>query len=361
MESECLTMRVEDLAGKRILIHALVNLGDVVLSTSAIALLKKVCPTANITMMVRDFAKEIVINNPSIDDYIIFDYKSKHNSYRNMWKMIKQIRGGNYDVCISFDRKLRPAILTFLAGIPQRVVPEMILDDKPSKVVRLYNQIVPMDKGGLHSQSQAENFQTVIRKWLNLEDIHAKPIIGVPTENNNKKANDLLERLHPQKKHIALCVKGSFPLKTWPKEYFVKLMSKLQGRYDADFFIIGTPGDREYANEVISDATVEVHNFCGNTSLMDLVELFRKTFLFVTVDTGSLHIAATTDVPIVAMYGCGPATRWPPLTENSRVVTTHEDCSPCHIPAEACPTNPRPKCQWNITPEMVMRACEELV
>lgn len=353
-------MKVEELAGKKILIHALVNLGDVVLSTSAAALLKKICPNVHITMMVRHFAKEIVFNNPVIDDYIIFDYKSKGKSYREMWKMVKQLRGGHYDVCISLDRKLRPALLTYLARIPERVVPERIFDNKPSYIVKLYTNVISMPPMFLH-QPQAENFQTVVRGWLDVNDIHAKPVIGIPMAKNEQNAEKLMAKLENGKKHIALCVKGSFPLKTWPKEHFVKLMDKLRAHYDADFFIIGTAGDREYGDEVIQEAYVPVQNFCGDTSLMDLVEVFKRSFLFVSVDTGSLHIASTTDVPIVAMYGCGPADRWPPLTTNSRVVASNEPCSPCHIPAELCPTNPRPKCQWNITPEMVMKACRELV
>ncbi len=353
-------MRIEDLKGKRILIHALVNLGDVVLATSTAALLKKLCPSVHITMMVRHYAREIVVNNPVIDDFIIFDYQSKKKSYRAMWQMIKTLRNGNFDVCISLDRKLRPALLTFLARIPQRVVPERIFDDKPSDVVRLYTDVIPMTSDFLQ-QPQAENFQTVVRGWLGLEDVHAKPVIGKPTECNYKKVDKLLSRLQSGKKHIALCVKGTFPLKTWPKEHFCDLMKKLQDRYNADFFIIGAPGDHDYADEVIKSSNLAVENFCGETSLMDLTVLFQQSFLFVTVDTGALHIASTTDVPIVAMYGCGPAKRWPPMTDNSRIVTTSEDCSPCHIPADACPTNPRPKCQWNITPDMVLKACEELV
>ena len=354
-------MKVEDLPGKRILIHALVNLGDVVLATSAAALLKKICPAVYITMMVRDFAEEIVANNPVLDDYIIFDYKAKKKSYHAMWNMIKQLRHNKYDACISLDRKLRPAILTFLAGIPERVVPERIFDDKPSHVINLYTHVIQMQHTLLH-QPQAENFQAVIRGWLNIQDVHAKPVIGVPVEMNRRNADKLISRLQADKKHIALCVKGSFPLKTWPKEYFVKLMDKLQQVYDVDFFIVGAPGDRDYADEVIRDTKAPVQNFCGKTSLMDLVEVFKSASLFVSVDTGAVHIAAAGGaVPIVTMYGCGPADRWPPLTDKSRVVTTNEKCSPCHIPANACPTNPKPKCQWNITPDMVMKACEELV
>ena len=350
----------ENLQTKRILIHALVNLGDVVLATSAAALLKKICPAVHITMMVRGFAEEIVSNNPVIDDYIIFEYKSKQKSYRAMWNIVKELRQRKFDVCISLDRKLRPALLALLAGIPERVVPERIFDDKSSNVVRLYNRVVPMPHSFLHCP-QAENFQEVIRGWLDIDDIHAKPIVGIPTGKNRENAEHLIGQLQNNKKHIALCVKGTFPLKTWPKEHFVELMDKLQQRYNADFFIIGSSSDQKYADEVIENAHVSVRNFCGMTSLMDLIELFNRAFLFVSVDTGSLHIASTTNVPIVAMYGCGPADRWPPMTNNSRIVTTHEECSPCHIPADACPTNPRPKCQWNITPDLVMKACEELV
>ena len=350
----------ENLSDKRILIHALVNLGDVVLATSAAALLKKICPAVHITMMVRGFAEEIVMNNPVIDDYIIFEYRSKQKSYSAMWNMVKDLRQRKFDVCISLDRKLRPALLALLAGIPERVVPERIFDDKPSNVVRLYNRVVPMPRSFLH-RPQAENFQEVIRGWLEIHDMHAKPVVGVTTDKNRENAELLIGKLQNNKKHIALCVKGTFPLKTWPKEYFVELMDKLQQRYEADFFIIGSAGDRKYADEVIEAAHVSVQNFCGETSLMDLVELFNRAFLFVSVDTGSLHIASTTNVPIVAMYGCGPADRWPPMTDKSRIVTTHEECSPCHIPADACPSNPRPKCQWNITPELVMKTCEDLV
>ena len=64
---------------KNILVNSLVNLGDVVLTTSAIALLKQAYPQAKITMLVRPVVREAVENNPVIDEVLIFDYKSKEN------------------------------------------------------------------------------------------------------------------------------------------------------------------------------------------------------------------------------------------------------------------------------------------
>ena len=95
---------------QNILVNALVNLGDVVLTTSAIALLRKAYPGARITMLVRPVVRQAVENNPVIDDVILFDYKAKENSFGKMWAMVQELRHRHFDLSISFDRKLRPAL-----------------------------------------------------------------------------------------------------------------------------------------------------------------------------------------------------------------------------------------------------------
>ncbi|MBR1419675.1 MAG: glycosyltransferase family 9 protein [Selenomonadaceae bacterium] len=344
---------------RKILVNALCNLGDVILSTSAVALIKKLDPSVKITMLVRPFAREVVENNPVVDDVISFGYKAKKKSWREMWQMVQKIKRENFDLCISLDRKLRPALLTWLARIPTRVVPERIFDDKSSRVTMFYTDVTPMNPN-FENIPQADNFQSVIREFFHT-NLKAKPVIGIPREDNIRKAEDLLNTLPKSKLKIALCVKGSFPLKDWPPEYFVRLIQMLDQKYDSSFFIIGAPGDRDYAEKIVQSSAIPIQNFCGKTSIMDLVPIFEQTDLFVTVDTGALHVAATTSVPIVAMYGCGPSTRWPPLTENSRIVCAHVDCSPCHVAADACPALPKPKCQWQMTPDMVFDACEQLL
>jgi ADP-heptose:LPS heptosyltransferase len=104
-----------------------------------------------------------------------------------------------------------------------------------------------------------------------------------------------------------------------------------------------------------------VQNFCGQTSLTDLAALFYQTDLLITVDTGATHIAATTGVPMVTMYGCTSPKRWHPCNENARVLTTDEPCCPCKIAPEECPSWPQPKCLWGVTPAMVLEQCEELL
>lgn len=344
---------------RNILIYALVNLGDVVLSTSAVALLRKAYPQARITMMVRPVVRQAVENNPVIDDVLIFDYKAKGKSFSRMLAMVKALRKRKFDLAVSFDRKLRPALLCFLAGIPVRVGPERVFDDKPSRVTWLYTHTIPIAHD-LENTLQAETYQEIIRGFTGIQE-HANPVFARIEEKNHSKAKELLKRLPFADKKIALCIKGTFELKTWPKEYFIRVIKELSSRYSAAFFVVGAPSDRDYADELIAETTVPVLNFCGKTDLVDLAAIFQHTDLFVTVDTGATHIAATTGVPMVTMYGCTSPKRWHPINSNARVLTMEEPCCPCKCAPEECPSAPKPKCLWGLDVEQVLEQCEALL
>lgn len=125
------------------------------------------------------------------------------------------------------------------------------------------------------------------------------------------------------------------------------------------FFIVGAPRDKEYAEEFVRERHVPIANFCGKTTLKDMVPIVKGSDLFITVDTGATHIAAATGIPMVVMYGC--TSRWHPISDNARVLTTNEACCPCHISADACPSNPEPKCLWGVAPDMVLEQCVALL
>ncbi|MBR2180132.1 MAG: glycosyltransferase family 9 protein [Selenomonadaceae bacterium] len=348
---------------KNILVNALVNLGDVVLVTGAIALIKKKYPTVKVTMLVKAVFADAVKNNPIVDDVIVFEYKAKENSLSKMKDMMEEIKSRNFDLSISFDRKLRPAILTYLAGIPIRVGPSKVFDNNNSKVTWLYTDVVNIDHN-LNKTLQAETYQIIVRKFFDIEG-YERPIFARIMPENEAKADELLGQLPDTELKIALCVRGTFPLKTWAKENFVEVVKELAQSNDVAFYIVGAPDDSDYAKEVIddvtSDSSIRIENFCGKTSLVDLAAIFKKTDLFVTVDTGAAHIAATTGVKMVTIYGCTSPDRWHPITDNAIVLTSRETCCPCTIKAEECPTYPKPKCLYNVTPKMVMEACNRLL
>ena len=342
-----------------ILVNALVNLGDVVLTTSAIALLKKAYPNAKVTMLCKGVVRQAVENNPVIDEVMVFDYKAKQNSLGKMLDMVKEIKRHNFDLSISFDRKLRPAILCFLAGIPTRVGADRIFDDKPSKVTWLYTDTIKI-KHDIVNTLQAETYQEIVRGFTGLNG-HEVPVFANLTKKNHEKAEMLLSRLPKSDKVIALCVKGTFGLKTWPKEYFATVVNELNQNYNAAFFVVGAPEDRAYSDKDIKEIGLPVENFCGDTSLTDLAALISKVDLFVTVDTGATHIAATTGVKMVTMYGCTSPKRWHPFNKNARVMSYDPECCPCSYGENECPYLPKPKCLYEVTPNNVLEACLEVM
>ena len=344
-----------------ILVNALVNLGDVVLTTGAIALLRKAYPEARITMLVKPVVREAVENNPVVDEVMVFDYKPKENSWGQMMAMVREIKRRQFDLSLSLDRKLRPALLAFLARIPERVGPSKVFGPRKSRVTWLYTRTVPIEYD-LDTVLQADTYQNIVRGLTGQgADEKAEPVFASITPEAESKARQLMSRLPEGEKVIALCVKGTFPLKTWPAEYFSRVVQELQAEYKAAFFVTGGPGDREYADEVIAACRVPVANFCGETNLVELAALLKASDLLVSVDTGGGHIAAACQVPMVVMYGCTSPDRWYPVNPKARVLTSREECCPCTVRAEECPSWPRPKCLWNVSPEAVLKECRALL
>ena len=344
---------------KNILASALVNLGDVVLTTSALALIKKHLPNVKITMMVKPVVREVLENNPVVDEVIAPDYRAKKNSLSTMFATVKEIRRRKFDLYISFDRKLRPALLAWFARIPRRIGPSKVFDNKPSRVTNFYTDVIAIDHD-LDRTLQAETYQTIVRKFFSIDD-HARPIFARITEQSRAMVDQLFARLPNSELKIALCVKGTFELKTWSKEYFSEVVRALAAEYDAAFFVIGAPNDREYADEVIAECGFRIDNFCGETSLIDLAEIFNRADLLITVDTGAAHIAATTGVKMVVMYGCTPLARWRPINDNALAFSSNEPCCPCSVKPEQCPTFPKPDCLYHVKPAQILDACRRLI
>lgn len=321
---------------KNILVHSLVNIGDVILATSAISLLRQVYPQAKVTMLVRPVAVELVVNNPIIDEVIVYDYKAKKGSMKSLFLMVKELRAKKFDLSISFDRKLRPALLTWFSGIPVRVGPDRVFDNKKSWVTQLYTHTIPI-KHDLTRILQAETYQEIVRGFTGFLG-KGSPAIGRIMPSNDQQAKLLLASVSvkPKQYRIGLCVKGTFPLKDWSKERFALLVDKISENYQADFFIIGAPSDKKDADEVIQLAKTPIANFCGQTNLIDLAAVLKRTDLFITVDTGATHIGATVGVPTVVMYGCTSPKRWRPINHKAVMISMEEPCCPCSKRATDC-------------------------
>ena len=218
----------------------------------------------------------------------------------------------------------------------------------------LYTHTIPITYD-LDDTLQAETYQEIIRGFTGAAG-HEHPVLPTPTEAQRTKAESLLSAAAGKRK-IGLCVKGTFGLKTWPKEYFVEIVRALHERYDAAFYVTGAPGDYAYAEEVIAAIGLPVENLCGKTNLMELAAFYAQLDLLISVDTGGAHIAAVTGVPLVVMFGCTSPRRWHPISDNAKAFTSNEPCCPCSYGETDCPSYPQPNCLYHLTPDVILAAC----
>ena len=333
----------------RILINQLKNIGDVLLATAAIALVRQKYPDAWITLMTVPRVAPFFENHPLIDEVLPFEYKSKDGSFSSMLNMVKKIKERNFDISISLDTRLRPLLLTFFAGIPVRIA-GIGMDVTANVWYRhLYTHKYPITKQG--KEHQSETFMKVVRPYLQLpEDINARPALPPASEKSILRMKNLLS-INEEKNNnrkILFCVRGTHPDKDWPPEYFASVISEITNKYGADCYITGAPGDFDYASEIIEEYQCSVKNICGMTNPDDLVALFTCADLLVSVDTGLGHIAATTDIPIVSIFLRTNPIQWRPLGKKVTVLCydfafsrfglkptpefiTHEAILPLHV------------------------------
>ncbi len=306
----------------RILINQLKNVGDVLLAMSAISLVREKYPNAWISLLTVPRVAPFFQNHPLIDEVISLKYESKKNSLRIMWEMIKNIRKKKFDLNISLDNRLRPLLLVLLAGIPQRITGDGL--DKPNSMRVwyrcLFTRVYPITNQ--FQEHQTETFMKVVRTFLQLpESTKARPSMPPATKESILRMEELLQIDKKEKKPKCLfCVRGTHPEKNWPPEYFAEVMDATSKKYGADCYIIGAAADCEYAENVRAICQSNVKNICGKTKPTDLVALFNTADLLVSVDTGTAHIAATTDIPIISIFLCTNPVQWHPLSDKAKVL-----------------------------------------
>ena len=307
----------------RILINQLKNIGDVLLATTAIALVRKVYPDAWITLMTVPQVAPFFEKHPLVDEILPFDYKSKESSILSMMKMVAEVKKRKFDVNISLESRLRPLLVATLAGIPVRIAGDGMdrYGCKKEWYRFLFTKLNPITNQ--EKEHQSETFMKVVRPFLNLPDTAtAKPTLPLPLEKSKDRMKKLLgienaEKLH---KKILFCVRGTWYGKNWKPDYFVEVINSTVKKYNADCYIIGTAGDYAYAQSIIDKCNVKVENICGRTEAADLVPLFMLSDLLVSVDTGSAHIAATTDISIISIYFATNPVQWRPLSDRAVVL-----------------------------------------
>ena len=159
---------------------------------------------------------------------------------------------------------------------------------------------------------------------------------------------------------IALHASGGRAIKQWPPERFADAAARVAREYDATLVLTGSPGDRPIVDEVRAKLPddIAIIDLAGELELPILGAVLERCLVFITGDTGPMHLAAAVGTPTVAVFGLSDPARYAPISTRHRVVRIDLPCAPCNrvrLPPERCQGH-TPDCLQGVTVDAVVRA-----
>lgn len=308
---------------KKILIRVPNWIGDGVLSIPATEAVKMAFPDAELTIMTRPWVLPIFDNNPYVDNIVGYDINGRHKGPAGKLKLIGDIRKEGFDLAILFQNAFEAAFVTFLAGIPVRVGYKR---DLRGPFLSHSINVDPL----ILEKHQVFYYLTLLERFGIDVDDHPKPKLYVTPEEENWARESFIKEGMAGNIVVGMAPGASYgPAKRWESERFAELAERLIKKCEAKVILYGGKGDFKICQEIADKCGSNAFNFAGKTTLRQFIALLHLSSLFITNDSGPMHISAALDVPTVALFGSTDDTLTGPLSENSVVIKKDIACSPC--------------------------------
>ena len=321
----------------RILLVRLRQIGDVAFTTPAIRALRERFPGANLTYIVEPAAAPVVAHNSHLDAVIVAPRASGLRGIRDDLVLGRRLRADRYDLAIDFHGGPRASLLTWLSGAPVRIGYDIVGRGW------MYTHRVRRPRELRPRHSVENQWDLLASLGVAPPDRSSYPMEMRADADARAAVDERLARAGVAAHHrlIAIHVSAGNPFRRWPAAHFVDLVTALADD-DSDRRIVVTsgPSEGDAAGRVIADARARLGSdagrrvlSCGEFSLAELRALFDRASLYIGGDSGPLHIAATTRVPIVGLYGPTLPLRSAPWRDSGCVTESVDagdlPCRPC--------------------------------
>ena len=298
------------------------------------------------------------------DEIILLEGARGARDWGKKWKQARTLAGGHFDAAVLLTNSFESAALFRAAGIPARIG-----YNRDARGLLLTQAISPPRTGETPQHESYYYLELLRRAGLGGELPSGEMVIrmeGVEAARAAGKARLSSAGLN------AAAVIGLSPgaaygqAKRWLPERFAEsailLASELGSAAAAAVF--GTPDERELCERVtqtIAAQGVPVHNFAGRTKLAEYIDMSAACRVFLTNDSGSMHIASALGIPTVAVFGATTHVGTGPTGPLARVVRHTVDCSPYPNPClrRACPIDHR--CMKAVSAREVARTALDLL
>jgi ADP-heptose:LPS heptosyltransferase len=315
---------------RRILLLRLERIGDLLMTWPAIAAVRRLAPDAQLDLVVGSWNRSIAPLLGHVDRIETLDARwlsrgSPAPGLSGLLGRARAWRRAGYDLAINFEGDIRTHLLMACSGAAKRVGFDMA-GGGPLLTCR-----VPYDP----SHHVADNLLRLVEHAF---DVPAGSLprtehrFAAPAEAREQAKRLLDGGGREEPLHIGIQVGGGRQVKQWDPARFGELAARLAARYPARFVFTGSTEDRPLVEAALARVPkhVPVVDVCGQVDLPTLAALLERFAVFVTGDTGPMHLAAAVGTPLVAIFGPSDPRRWGPLSSTARIVRSAVDCAPCN-------------------------------
>ena len=315
---------------KKILVRAPNWIGDAVMCLPAVAALKAAYPDAEITALTRGRAVPVFENNPAIAEVMEYDANGRHKGVTGRLRLRKEIKARGFDMAVLFQNAFDAAFVSFISGIPERVGYARDLRR------RLLTRPVVVT-AEIKKRHQVFYYLNIIKELDPKRGVNATEASKPPTpvirlkDEEIRWAGEFLRQNGIKKEMLIGAAPGASygPAKRWPAAGFAEALRRLSTEYNGVPVIFGGVDDAEACRDAAELIAGRVINLAGRTTLRQCMALLSRLKVFVTNDSGLMHVAAALGVPTVAVFGSTDAALTGPVGGAARVVEKKMECAPC--------------------------------
>ena len=310
----------------RILIELPSWLGDGVMASAAIENLCANFDNAKIVFFGSFASANLYANHPNCEKIVIDESRKSKFRLLNLIKTAKNL--GEFDIAVSFRSHFASRVFLKFANAGRK----FIFKNNGEKI------------------HQVHKYLNFVNSTLNLQNL----------KQDQKLYFEKKSLLNSQKKLLGLNPGATYgSAKRWYPTYFAEVATALKDKFDIVIFGgVGEKGICDEIEQMLRQNGVVCVNLCGKTSIKELCENIANLDLFITNDSGPMHIAAAFKIPSVAVFGPTRFDETSPYgNKNAKIVHLNLPCMPCM--KRICPLKTH-ECMKNLTPKMVLEAVNSL-
>jgi lipopolysaccharide heptosyltransferase II len=310
---------------ERILFIKFWGIGSIILAEPALRYLRKKYPQARIDFLTLEQNRELFALIPHVDRVYVLDFDHPWRFFVSAIRLIIRLRRRRYHLI--FDAEF---FANFSALVASLALPKLLMGF--SRIGATRNRLLDVAVPFNQEQHAAENF-------LRLAASADAARLRIPALNKNALlprvfiASPRTKRIGFPKSYVVINVNASSLAlaRRWPRERFVKLAQWLLKNYASNIVLIGSRAEREYTQDVARaiGARNRVMDLAGELSIVELANLIAEAALFISNDSGPLHLAAALQKPVVGFYGPETPQRFGPLCRDRLIFYLGLPCSPC--------------------------------